>query len=78
MSRNNMFVDTTPQTPTQQTQNICITFVQCRSNVEDVQPTLHKCYIYITFVQRFFTKFTKKNEIYYIKHNIFINVLCLM
>ena len=29
---------------TQQTQNICITFVQRRPNVEDVGPTLYKCY----------------------------------
>ena len=29
---------------TQQTQNICIAFVQCWSNVEDVGPTLYKCY----------------------------------
>ena len=29
---------------TQQTQNICITFVQCRPNVFDVGPTLYKCY----------------------------------
>ena len=28
----------------QQTQNICITFVQCRTNGEDVGPTLYKCY----------------------------------
>ena len=28
----------------QQTQNICITFVQCWSNVEDVGTTLYKCY----------------------------------
>ena len=27
-----------------QTQNICITFVQCRPNVFDVGPTLYKCY----------------------------------
>ena len=24
--------------------NICITFIQCWSNVEDVRPTLYKCY----------------------------------
>ena len=30
--------------PAQQTQNICITFVQCWTNVEDVGPTLYKCY----------------------------------
>ena len=24
--------------------NICITFVQCWNNVEDVGPTLYKCY----------------------------------
>ena len=28
----------------QQTENICITFVQRRPNVEDVGPTLYKCY----------------------------------
>ena len=28
----------------QQTQTICITFVQCWANVEDVGPTLYKCY----------------------------------
>ena len=30
--------------PTQQTQNIFITFVHCGTNVEDVWPTLYKCY----------------------------------
>ena len=30
---------------TQQTQNICITFIQHRANVEAVGPTLHNCYI---------------------------------
>ena len=30
--------------PTQQTENICITFIQCWTNVEDVGPTLYKCY----------------------------------
>ena len=29
---------------TQQTQHICITFVQRRPNVFDVGPTLYKCY----------------------------------
>ena len=28
----------------QQTQNMCITFVQCWTNVEDVGPMLYKCY----------------------------------
>ena len=28
----------------QQTQNICITFIQCWTNVEDVGPTLYKCF----------------------------------
>ena len=27
----------------QQTQNICITFVQCWASVEDVGPTVYKC-----------------------------------
>ena len=30
--------------PPQHTQNICITFIQCWTNVEDVGPTLYKCY----------------------------------
>ena len=30
--------------PCQQTQNICITFIQRRPNVFDVGPTLYKCY----------------------------------
>ena len=29
---------------TQQTQNICMTFEQCWTSVEDVGPTLYKCY----------------------------------
>ena len=29
---------------TKQTQNMCVTFVQCWTNVEDVGPTLYKCY----------------------------------
>ena len=33
-----------PAHTSQQTQNICITFAQCRTNVEDVGPTLYKCY----------------------------------
>ena len=28
----------------QSTQNICMTFVQCWTNVEDVGPALYKCY----------------------------------
>ena len=28
----------------QQTQNICITFIQCWPNIEDVGPALFKCY----------------------------------
>ena len=27
----------------QQTENICITFIQCWTNVEDDRPTLYKC-----------------------------------
>ena len=42
MSRQQQYASA--ETYTQQTQHICITFVQCRSNVEDVGPTLYKCY----------------------------------
>ena len=30
--------------PTRSTQHICVTFVQCWTNVEDVGPTLYKCH----------------------------------
>ena len=33
----------------QQTQNICITFIQCRLNLFDVGPTLYKCYTNVLF-----------------------------
>ena len=43
---------------TQQTQNICITFIQCRTNVEDVGPTykckmLYKCFVFAGYVLLF-------------------------
>ena len=34
------------QGPSQQTQNIFITFVQRRPNVFDVGPTLYKCFVF--------------------------------
>ena len=33
--------------PSQQTRNICITFIQRRPNVFDVGPILYKCYTYV-------------------------------
>ena len=38
-------------THSQQTQNICITFVQCRPNVFDVGPTLYKVTRWSNIVQ---------------------------
>ena len=35
---------------TQQAQNICITFIQCWTNVEDVGPMLHKCYTNVLYL----------------------------
>ena len=35
---------------TQQIQNICITFVQCWTNVEYVETTLYKCYTNVLFL----------------------------
>ena len=32
------------------TQNICITFVQCWTNVEDVGPTLYECYTNVLYL----------------------------
>ena len=34
----------TPHSAQTSWQNVCITFVQCWTNVEDVGPTLYKCY----------------------------------
>ena len=34
----------------QQKQNICITFIQCWTNVFDVDPTLYKCYTNVLFL----------------------------
>ena len=34
----------------QWTQNICITFVQCWTNVKDIRPTLYKRYTKFTFI----------------------------
>ena len=34
-----------------QTQDICITFVQCWTNVEDVGPTLYKCYTNVLYLR---------------------------
>ena len=34
----------------QQTQNICITLVQCWINVGDVEPTLYKCYTKVLYL----------------------------
>ena len=45
---------------TQQTQNTCITFVQCQPNVFDVGPTLYKCY---TNVLCLLGKVFKNNQI---------------
>ena len=36
-------------TPSRKTQNICITFVQCWTNVFNVGPTLYKCYTNVLF-----------------------------
>ena len=39
-----LFQDFVIPTETEVTQNICITCIQCWANVEDVGPTLYKCY----------------------------------
>ena len=39
-----------PDDSPQQTENICITFIQRRSNVFDVGPTLYKCYTNIFYL----------------------------
>ena len=39
-----------PASGFQQTQNICITFVQRRLNVFDVSPTLHKCHTNLLYL----------------------------
>ena len=37
----------TAEDVSQQTQNTFITFIQCWSSVEDVGPTLYKCYTHV-------------------------------
>ena len=37
-----------PGMQSQQTQNICIAFIQCWPNVFDVDPTLYKCYTHVS------------------------------
>ena len=37
----------------QQAQNICMTFVQRRSNVFDVGPTLYKCFVFAGLVDQY-------------------------
>ena len=51
---------------TQQTQNICITFVQCWTNVEAVGLTLYKCYTNVLCLleKEFHTKQHVRNPIY--------------
>ena len=45
-------------TTAQQTQkNICITFVQGRTSVEDLVPTLYKCYTNVGVLQMLYTFF---------------------
>ena len=39
-------VDVTEKS-TQKTQNNCMIFIQCWTNVEDVGPTLYKCYTHV-------------------------------
>ena len=43
----------------QQTQNICITFMQCWTNVEDVGPTLYKCYTNVLCLLGLYKCYTK-------------------
>ena len=47
------------ETPAQLTQNICIAFGQCWTNVEDVGPTLYKCYTHVLCLQGVAVQFTR-------------------
>ena len=51
---------------TQKTQDICITFVQCWTNVEDVRPALYKCcniLFVITMLHRPDSGYIKKKQL---------------
>ena len=37
-------------TPAQQTQNICMRFIQWRTSVEDVGPALYKCHTNVLYL----------------------------
>ena len=70
--------------PTQQTQNISITFIQCCTNFEDVQPTLYKCnqMICVSCAKRykaikyFPMKFIKRECNKYYLDNLILILLC--
>ena len=51
----------------QQTQNICIPFVQRRPNVFDVGPTLYKCYTNVLCLLGYVTR-----KVPHCKHYVFI------
>ena len=57
---------------TQQKQNICIPFVQCWTNVEDVGPTLYKWY---TNVLRFLVVLRKESQ-YYCDNSTYLCIIC--
>ena len=77
---------------TQQTQNICMTFVQCWTSVEDVGPTLYKCYTNVLCLLgstsgHFFTRLSRDYSVYRLtypewswaspsKHEIMIQCCC--
>ena len=57
-------------------QNICITFVQCSTNVKDVRPTLHKCQTNMLCLLRYqLLLFVKNVEKYFVLffQNVFLH-----
>ena len=67
-----MAINFTENSPTQQTQNICITFIQRRPNVKEVGPTLYKCYTMFSVYWEclFRTKvFRKTRKTHYLRPN---------
>ena len=64
----------TPLSTTQQTQNICITFVQRRPTVFDASPTLYKCYTNVLCLLGTIVVF---NLFYYLIKSLLLGTKCL-
>ena len=60
---------------TQQTQNICITFIQGWTNVEDIVPTLHKCYTNVSCLLGTRLNYLEYNNVDFLRCDIIFSII---